>query len=126
MAADRIRRSRAIKADHVRDTKRRPTDKLIRQAMQEGELPHQFLLRIARGEGISHSRWEIDYDNDGCEIDRKLVTHVVYPDFPTRLEAAKSAAPYFAPRLMSQTVSAKGGDKVMQDVLRSIAERLPV
>jgi hypothetical protein len=49
----------------------------IAEAMATGELPHQFLLRVARGAKIG------DYQ----------------PTFAERLDAAKAAAPYYAPKL---------------------------
>jgi hypothetical protein len=54
------------------------------QASKTGELPHEFLLRVARGENI-----------DGHE-----------PAFPERMDAAKAAAPYFAPRLSTAAIDA--------------------
>jgi len=55
----------------------RMSTKAREQAATTGELPHEFLLRVARGELV-----------DG---------HV--PAFNERMDAAKAAAPYFAPRL---------------------------
>lgn len=54
------------------------------EAAATGELPHEFLLRIARGESI-----------DG---------HA--PAFNERIDAAKAAAPYFAPRLATTSIDA--------------------
>lgn len=68
-------------------------------------LPHEWLLKISRGEPILHRQWSIQYDDAGNEIDRKLVDVDVYPDFLTRIDCAKAAAPYFAPKLSSQKVS---------------------
>ena len=62
----------------------------IRRYMLDGKmLPHEFLLRVVRGEEI-----------DGYK-----------PTFHDRMFAAKSAAPYFAPKLASIVVDAdiKGG-----------------
>lgn len=49
----------------------------IARAKTSGELPHEFLLRVARGE----------------KVGGKL------PALALRLDAAKAAAPYFAPKL---------------------------
>jgi len=55
------------------------------EAAKTGELPHEFLLRVARGEKIDdHS-----------------------PEFAERVDAAKAAAPYFAPRFSATTVDAR-------------------
>lgn len=51
--------------------------KAIIEAAKTGELPHEFLLRVSRGGMV-----------DGRE-----------PTFEERLDAAKAAAPYYAPKL---------------------------
>lgn len=53
-------------------------------AAKLGELPHAFLARVARGDEI-----------DGHK-----------PTFNERMDAAKAAAPYFAPRLSTTDISA--------------------
>ena len=55
----------------------------IEEAKATGELPHEFLLRVARGEAIEHH---------GSHI--KL-------DIETRIACAEAVAPYYAPRLAS-------------------------
>lgn len=55
------------------------------EAAMTGELPHEYLLRISRGEEI-----------DGYK-----------PTFTERMDAAKAAAPYFAPRLSTTDVNAR-------------------
>lgn len=52
-----------------------------------GELPHELLLRVSRGERIQHGTDE----NDSPRF--------IQPTFDERLECAKVAAPYFAPKL---------------------------
>lgn len=63
------------------------------------ELPHEFLLRIMRGEEFS----ETTIDAYGNEIIRKF-----RPTLQMRMQAAKIAAPYLAPRLASSTVDVNG------------------
>ena len=53
------------------------TEEAVAKAKAGGELPHQFLLRIVRGEAIDGER----------------------PPLQMRISAAIAAAPYFAPRL---------------------------
>ena len=53
------------------------TEEAVAKAKAGGELPHQFLLRIMRGEVIDGER----------------------PSLQMRIAAAVSAAPYFAPKL---------------------------
>mgnify|MGYP000244372546 CR=1 FL=1 len=55
-----------------------------------------------------------------------LITEEVYADFPTRIDAAKAASPYYAPRLAVQTVSVTGTSDAVSDTLKAIAEKLPV
>jgi len=95
-------------------------------AKATGVLPHEWLLSVARGEPIAHKRWDIKRDENGKEISRELVDEVIYPDFPVRMDAAKSAAPFYAPRLATQTVSVQGGNEAVAEALKMMAQRLPV
>lgn len=82
--------------------------KITAQAREEakatGLLPHEWLLKVARGEPIEQKRWVIKHDKKGNVISKELVTDIVYPDLPMRQDSAKAAAPYYAPRLAAQTV----------------------
>lgn len=57
-------------------------------------LPHEWMLAVMRGEQINH----FAYDSDTQEI----IEVIVLPTFQDRMEAAKSAAPYFANKLQPQ------------------------
>jgi hypothetical protein len=63
----------------------------IEAATKTGELPHEFLLRVLRGEAIDGEK----------------------PAFDKRIDAAKAAAPYFAPRLATATIQGPGGDPLV-------------
>ena len=102
------------------------TAKAKQAAMETGLLPHEWLLQVSRGEGIKHKRWVIKYDTKGNEKSRDLVEEEIYADFPTRIDAAKAASPYYAPRLAVQTVSVTGTSDTVSDTLKAIAEKLPV
>lgn len=102
------------------------TAKAKQAAMETGLLPHEWLLMVSRGEGIKHKRWVIKYDAKGNEKSRDLVEEEVYADFSTRIDAAKAASPYYAPRLAVQTVSVSGNSDAVAETLKSIAEKLPV
>jgi hypothetical protein len=102
------------------------TAKAREAAMETGLLPHEWLLKVSRGEGIKHKRWVVKYDTKGNEKSRELVEEEVYADFPTRIDAAKAASPYYAPRLAVQTVSVTGNSDAVSDTLKAIAEKLPV
>jgi hypothetical protein len=64
------------------------------EAAKTGELPHEFLLRIARGESI-----------DG---------HA--PAFNERMDAAKAAAPYFAPKLAATELNMHNDKREAKDL----------
>ena len=102
------------------------TAKAKQAAMETGLLPHEWLLKVSRGEGIKHKRWVVKYDAKGNEKSRELIEEEVYADFPTRIDAAKAASPYYAPRLAVQTVSVTGSSDAVSDTLKAIAEKLPV
>lgn len=112
-------------------SKQKITTKARQEAMATGLLPHEWLLKVSRGEGIEQKRWKIEYYKSGpkagTEKSRELITEVVYADFPTRIDAAKAAAPFYAPRLAVQSVkvSPDSGDAVAE-TLKQIAEQLPV
>jgi hypothetical protein len=98
----------------------------IDAAKETGLLPHEWLLKVSRGEPIEQKRWKDVLDEDGKVIDRELVEEVLYPDFGTRMDAAKAAAPFYAPRLATQTVSVQGGNEAVAAALTAIAGKLPV
>lgn len=102
------------------------TAKAREAAAETGLLPHEWLLKVSRGEPVLQKRWVIKYDKSGKEVSRELVEEEVYADFPTRIDAAKSAAPFYAPKLAVQTVSVTGNSDAVTNALKDIAEKLPV
>lgn len=99
----------------------------IKAAKETGVLPHEWLLGIARGEPVEQKFWKIKYDKQtGEEVSRELLKELIYPEFPVRMDAAKAAAPFYAPRLATQTVSVQGGNEAVAEALKMMAERLPV
>jgi len=64
------------------------------EAAATGELPHFLLLRISRGERIG------DYE----------------PTFADRVDAAKAAAPYFAPKLAATEVTTREEDRPAREL----------
>ena len=113
-------------AGRPKGTLAKVTAKAREAAAETGLLPHEWLLQVSRGEGIKHKRWVIKYDAKGNEKSRDLIEEEVYADFPTRIDAAKAASPYYAPRLAVQTVSVTGTSDAVSDTLKAIAEKLPV
>jgi len=58
-------------------------------------LPHEWLQAVVSGFGIE----QVYRDEHGNHH-----TDIVYPSIDVRMDAAKAAAPFFAPRLSSQKV----------------------
>ena len=84
----------------------------VEKAKATGDLPHEFLLRIARGEAI----YRDVVNPDTQKIERVEETY----DFEDRKDAAKAAAPYYAPKI--STVEVIRG--VPDDELDSIIAKL--
>ena len=87
------------------------SEKARQLAAETGILPHAWLMKIARGEPVTQMQWVVKYDANGKADGRELVEQQLYADFATRVEAAKAAAPFYAPRLSTQTVFAPEGIK---------------
>ncbi len=83
-------------------------DKLEDAVIPADELPHEFLWRIGRGDPITLRITKKKYYQFGPKTGEFKNTYVVemeyYPTFQERLEAAKIAAPYFAPKLATTTL----------------------
>jgi len=77
-------------------------------AAAAGMLPHEFLLMIVRGEPIPQKRYVEVKDKSDKVIGHELIEELVYPDLVLRQDSAKAAAPYYAPRLATQTVNLNG------------------
>lgn len=105
--------------------------KLTAQAREEakatGLLPHEWLLKVSRGEPIEQSHWKETHNAKGEVTSKVLVTGMVYPDIVMRIDAAKAAAPYYAPKLATQIISVNsGGPEGIAEQLRYLADKLPV
>ncbi len=82
----------------------------VLRAKADGQLPHEFLLEVARGQPIRHGK-----DNEDG-------THNYYtPDFAMRLDAAKAAAPYYAPKLSTVEVVKGMDDDVLDQTIAGLA-----
>lgn len=105
------------------------TAKAKQAAMETGLLPHEWLLKVSRGEPIVHKRWKIEYfktgPKAGTEKSRTLIEEEVYTEFSTRLDAAKAAAPFYAPKLAVQVVNPEGDPATVAQQLAALAEKLP-
>lgn len=92
-----IRRKAIDKAATILNINRQPgsmkAERVAEAVMMDVELPHLWLLRVMQGE-------EFDVFVPG-KRSAKGTTVKIRPTFEQRMEAAKAAAPYFAPRLGS-------------------------
>lgn len=78
----------------LRNRRERISAQTVEEARATGMLPHEWLLAVMRGEQINH----FAYDSESQEI----IEVIVLPTFADRMEAAKSAAPYFANKLQPE------------------------
>ena len=86
---------------------------LIAEAEASGEMPHVFLLRVARGELITQKR----LDPETGEI----VTGVVVPDMGMRIDAAKNVSPYFAAKLATVEITQVMDDDELDSAIQQLA-----
>lgn len=94
-------------------------------------LPHEILLKAANGECFKQKKLEITYyktgANKGHEKSRKWIEEDYWPTVPEQIDAAKAAAPYFAPRLATQTVKTdETTAEALTAVMKQLAGKLPV
>ena len=106
-------------------------EKIAEKLSQTGDLPHEWLAKVARGECIMQRKLVVVYYKSGpkagAEKERRWEEEEYYASFAERMDAAKASAPYFAPRLASQTVQPGGeAGQMLKDAFATLAERLPV
>jgi hypothetical protein len=86
------------------------------KAERTGLLPHEILLDIARGNPQKES-WT---DQETGEI---IVKHLPPAPMEMRVDAAKAAAPYFAPKISTVEVIQGVGDEDLDSIIaRAAAE----
>lgn len=88
-------------ASRLRQQREKISAETVDAARATGMLPHEWLLAVMRGEQINH----FAYDADSQEV----IEVIVLPTFADRMEAAKSAAPYFANKLQPEKRNPGGG-----------------
>lgn len=82
----------------------------IMKHAHEGELPHEFLLRVARGQKIQHGEDPITGE-----------PLFFQPSREERIDCAKAAAPYFAPRLSATEVIRGIDDQALLELIIGFA-----
>jgi hypothetical protein len=77
-----------------------------RKASLSGDLPHEWLLKIMRGDMFYH---------DGVKV---------RPTIEMRIDCAKAAAPYFAPKLAQVQVTENMTDADLDHIIKSAAAEI--
>jgi len=105
---------------------------LLKSQDNSGLNPHEILLKAARGEPFRVRTLVIvrakstDPEIKDKELRRYWDEHDYYPTYAEQIEAAKQAAPYFAPKLAAQTVRTEdSGKEAIAEALKQISEALP-
>lgn len=96
----------------------RYTREAIEKAQQTGLLPHEILLSMARGE----PQQEIHIDPHTG----KHITKYVPLDVEQRKDAAKAAAPYFAPKISTVEVIKNVDDAELDRIIAELAAQTGV
>jgi hypothetical protein len=86
------------------------------EAKALGLLPHEWLLKIARGEPVEQTYWKDVLDSRGNFKCKELVTEDIYPTIDMRADCAKAAAPYYAPRLATQVITVRTAEDKFNDM----------
>lgn len=83
---------------------RRSIASSIADAARTGDLPHEWLLRIMRGEGVVQREFVRKKLPNGTVVE-DLVESTIQPSVEVRIEVAKELLPFFAPKLSAATVN---------------------
>lgn len=87
------------------------------EAKLAGLLPHEWLLKVVRGEPIEqHYVVDVLDKKSGVIIGQEVQSKMVYPSLDMRADAAKAAAPYYAPRLATQVITLRGREDVLNQL----------
>lgn len=88
-------------------------------------LPHEILMRAANGQPFKQRRLKIVYHgrgpNKGQEKRREWVEEDYYPTAQEQIDAAKAAAPYYAPKLAVKALETGDAGKELVDAFRQAA-----
>lgn len=92
--------------------------------------PHEILRDAANGLPFKQRKLIIYYHKSGPEAGkesrREWIEEDYYPDYKDQIDAAKAAAPYFAPKLVSQSIGAtEDSMEAFARILGALSDRLP-
>lgn len=93
-------------------------------------LPHEILLKAANGECFKQKKLHITYyrsgPHKGQEKSREWIEEDYWPTVHEQIDAAKAAAPYYAPRLAAQTIGTdENTADALTEVMKQLASKLP-
>jgi len=130
MAQGGARPGSGPKRSPKRITKKAQTAAVIEAKKGGHVLPHEILLRAANGECFKQKRLEITYykagPNKGHEKSRQWVEEDYWPTVHEQIDAAKAAAPYYAPRLATQLIKTdEQTAEALTAVMKELAGKLP-
>ena len=90
------------------------------KAQATGLLPHEFLLAVARGERIT--RW-VPHPDPRQAAAGVVIEEVEKYGFEERIDAAKAAAPYYAPKISTvEVIAGVNSDDLDELIARAAAE----
>jgi hypothetical protein len=89
------------------------------RATADGELPHEWLLRIMRGEKMEVAL-ESKSAVDGTPAEQVIVS--VIPTLEDRIKAAIAAAPFYAPKLAAQALVQAPDENPIDALMNAVAE----
>lgn len=95
------------------------------KADRSEDLPHEFLLKVARGLPVSQKRQVTVYHESGPKAGqikcKEWREEIVYPNLQTRMDAAKTAAPYYAPKLAVKVLETGDAGKDLVEAFKNAA-----
>lgn len=83
------------------------------RAMDTGLLPHEILLSIARGEIQTEQYWDA--------ASGEVLTRKIAVEMTMRVDAAKAAAPYYAPKMSTVEILKTGSDDELDRLIAELA-----
>lgn len=114
----------------AKSAEKKVIEKIVKDAKSSGLMPHDILLKAARGEMFNIKTLVIvkhkSGPNKGEEKERRWLETEYYPSYSEQIEAARSAAPYFMPKLATQVIKTDDATAdALTQVMKELAGKLP-
>lgn len=91
---------------------------MIALAEASGEMPNDFLLKVARGEPIRHGKLDAETG--------EITYGIVMVAMDVRIEAAKAVIPYFVPKLATVEFTQAIGDEELDELIEQLTAQAGV